>query len=118
MNQKVNEVFYKELKSNYEYNFGSSTALLLHIVEEYSVKTNKGIVLLSRNEPLELLYDICKKEPAISTHIVHGLDEDNIFTKNVKILRGTRLCRLSILIALALSPVPEEALIQKETAFL
>jgi hypothetical protein len=49
MNLKTNKVFYEGLKLEYEYDFGSSTKLLLIVVEEYPVKADKKIVLLSRN---------------------------------------------------------------------
>ncbi|MDR1878106.1 MAG: hypothetical protein LBQ64_00905 [Bacteroidales bacterium] len=79
MNRKAKTVFHKDLKLEYEYDFGSTTMLSLNVVEEYQVKADKKIVLLSRNEPLELLCDLCKKEPATQICTVHGWDEDSLF---------------------------------------
>jgi hypothetical protein len=79
MSRKVKSVFYKGLKLNYEYDFGSSTDLVLHVVEEYPVTADEKIVLLSRNEPPELLCDVCKTQLATVTCTVHGWDEDSMF---------------------------------------
>ena len=42
----------------------------------------KGIQLLSRNEPLELLCDGCKKEAAINTCTVHWGEDDSYFCED------------------------------------
>jgi hypothetical protein len=77
--RKVSQVFYKDLKLKYEYDFGSSTNLQLRIIDEYPVKADKKIVLLSRNEPPEWLCDTCQKEPATQICIVHDWNEDSYF---------------------------------------
>ncbi|MDR1527419.1 MAG: hypothetical protein LBS46_07105 [Dysgonamonadaceae bacterium] len=79
MSRKTDKVFYKGLKLEYEYDFGSSTELLLTVMEEYPVKADKKMVLLSRNEPLEWLCDTCKKEPATQICTVHNWDDDSLF---------------------------------------
>ncbi|MDR1631995.1 MAG: hypothetical protein LBR97_03815 [Dysgonamonadaceae bacterium] len=77
--RKVVNVLSKGLKLEYEYDFGSSTELMLTVIEEYPVKADEGIVLLSRNEPLEWLCDACKKEPATQLCTVHNWDENSLF---------------------------------------
>jgi hypothetical protein len=89
MTRKVNKVFYKGLTLNYKYDFGSSTYLLLYVVEKYPVKADNKIVLLSRNEPLELLCDICKEEPATLTCILHS---DSMFC-NKCAKKHTKKCK-------------------------
>lgn len=79
MSRKTNMVFHKGLKLEYEYDFGSSTELLLTVIEEYPVKADKKVVLLSRNEPLEWLCDTCKKKPAIHICTIHNWEEDSLF---------------------------------------
>jgi hypothetical protein len=79
MSRKVSQVFYKDLKLEYEYDFGSSTNLKLTVMDEYPVKANKKIVLLSRNEPLEWLCDSCQKEPATQICTVHDWEDDSYF---------------------------------------
>ena len=64
MNKKVKDILYKDLVLDYEYDFGTSTNLSLTVIEEYPVKTTKKIVLLSRNEPLEIICSVCGKAPA------------------------------------------------------
>jgi hypothetical protein len=79
MSRKISEVFCKGLKLKYRYDFGSSTALLLTVLEEYPAKADKRVILLSRNEPLEWLCDACKKEPATQICTIHDWDEDVLF---------------------------------------
>jgi hypothetical protein len=79
MSRKVKDVFHKDLKLEYEYDFGSSTELLIIVLDEYGCKADKPIVLLSRNEPLKWLCDTCKKEPATKICTVHGWGEDSLF---------------------------------------
>jgi hypothetical protein len=79
MSRKVKDVFYKGLKLEYEYDFGSSTELVLFVLAEYPVKAEKKIVLLSRNEPLEWRCDICGKEKATQICSVHVWDEEAMF---------------------------------------
>jgi hypothetical protein len=79
MSRKVNEVFSKGLKLDYEYDAGSPIELLLLVMEEYPARADENIVLLSRNEPLELWCDTCKTEPATQFCIVHDWNEDRIF---------------------------------------
>jgi hypothetical protein len=79
MNLKASQVFHKDLKLEYEYDFGSSTNLQLTVVDEYPVKSDERIVLLSRNEPLEWLCDMCKKEPATQMCTAHYYGEDSMF---------------------------------------
>jgi len=62
--KKAGSVFKKGKKLNYEYDFGSTTSLTLTCVEEYPVKADNKIVLLSRNEPVNLMCSTCKKVPA------------------------------------------------------
>ncbi|MDL2313013.1 hypothetical protein LJC68_09080 [Bacteroidales bacterium OttesenSCG-928-B11] len=79
MSRKVSKVFHKDLKLEYECDFGSTTALQLTVVEEFSIKADANTVLLSRNEPLEILCGSCKKEPATEMCIAHGWDESSLF---------------------------------------
>lgn len=53
------------MKLQYQYDFGSTTELQVTVVNEYPVKADQAIVLLSRNEPLKLLCEKCGNVPAI-----------------------------------------------------
>jgi hypothetical protein len=79
MGRKTDKVFSKGLKLEYEYDFGTSTELVLTVIEEYPVKADKKIVLLSRNEPLQLLCDTCKSEPATQLCSVHYWEDECLF---------------------------------------
>jgi hypothetical protein len=63
-NRKAKDVLYKELSLEYEYDFGSTTELKITTVAEYPIKADKKIVLLSRNERVEIICSMCKKVPA------------------------------------------------------
>jgi len=71
MSEKVKEVFYKNLKLSYEYDFGSTTELQLTVLEEYFVKADDEIVLLSRNEPLKWKCELCEDELATQICTIH-----------------------------------------------
>lgn len=62
--RKVKAALTKNMKIDYEYDFGSTTSIQLTVIEEYPVKADQAIVLLSRNEPPEILCETCGKEPA------------------------------------------------------
>ena len=79
--RKVKAGLAKNMKIDYEYDFGSTTSLQLTVVEEYAIKADKDIVLLSRNEPPEILCETCGKEPAIQICSVCIGYEKNAFCK-------------------------------------
>ena len=61
---KAGKIFFIGLVMDYEYDFGSTTELRITVMDEYSVKADEDIVLLSRNEPLKIICSICGKVPA------------------------------------------------------
>jgi hypothetical protein len=71
----------KGMKIDYEYDFGSTTSLQLTVLQEYPVKADESIVLLSRNEPLEIICDICRKEPATVICSVCAGEDESAFCK-------------------------------------
>jgi hypothetical protein len=64
MSRKAKKVLFKGFILEYEYDFGSSTELIITVMDEYPIKADKEIVLLSRNEPLEIMCSMCGKVPA------------------------------------------------------
>lgn len=82
MNRTAADSFYKDLKLQYQYDFGSTTELQITVMNEYPIAADKPVVLLSRNEPLNLLCDDCNKQPATDICTVCSRSEDNgIFCK-------------------------------------
>ena len=81
MSRKIKMVLTKDLKIEYVYDFGSSTSLQLTVLNEFPVKADKKIVLLSRNDPPEIWCEICKKEPATVLCSVCMDQEENAFCK-------------------------------------
>jgi len=74
MSRKVSEVFYKGLKLDYVYDFGTSTKLDIKVLEVFSMAGEKKIILLSRNEPLKIMCDMCGKKPALEMCTIHDWD--------------------------------------------
>ena len=74
--KKAGDVFEKGMRLDYEYDFGSSTLLSLTVMDEYPIKADKKIVLLSRNEPLQIMCSICGKAPATQICSVCMYDDD------------------------------------------
>lgn len=64
MTSATKEILTKGMKLKYEYDFGSTTTLQLTVAEQYSVRVPNGIILLSRNEPLEIMCEVCQSTPA------------------------------------------------------
>jgi len=78
MSKKAKNIFEMGIQLDYEYDFGSSTMLTVTVMDEYPIKADKKIVLLSRNEPLEIMCSICGKVPATQICSV-CIDDDNTY---------------------------------------
>ncbi|MEX6689585.1 hypothetical protein QTN47_18925 [Danxiaibacter flavus] len=63
--EKAKDILYKDLQLKYQYDFGTTTYLTVTVVEELAFAAVDNEVLLSRNEPLEILCSVCRKEPAV-----------------------------------------------------
>ncbi len=65
MNCKLKTVLEKGMTFGYEYDFGSTTELMITVVN-YRVGNNRKekLIILSRNNPIEVLCDECGKKPA------------------------------------------------------
>ena len=72
MGRTTQEVFHKGQKIQYRYDFGSTTELLLEVLDVYPCKAQTPLVLLSRNEPLEFPCESCGKKRA--TQICTGCE--------------------------------------------
>ena len=79
MSRKTKDAFYSGLALDYHYDFGSTTELTVTVIEAYPIKADKKIVLLSRNEPLEIICSVCGKAPATQICSVCMYDEDAVF---------------------------------------
>ena len=79
MKKKAKDVFSNGLVLTYEYDFGSTTELEITVLEEFPVKADQKLVLLSRNEPLKVTCSICKKAPATQICSVCMYNEDAVF---------------------------------------
>jgi len=79
MNKKAVDVFTVYPVLEYEYDFGSTTDLLLTVVGVSSSKPEEKIVLLSRNEPLPIMCDRCNKQPATQVCTVCSYEDEGSF---------------------------------------
>ena len=77
--KKVEDIFTKGLQLEYEYDFGSTTALKITVLEQYPVSAGENIVLLSRNEPLAIMCDLCDQKPATQICSVCRNENANVF---------------------------------------
>jgi hypothetical protein len=78
MGKQIGNILFKGLKLEYVYDFGSSTQLDIQVADEYSFSIKEGIQLLSRNEPLGLICQLCNKKPATQICTIH-YGEDHLF---------------------------------------
>lgn len=64
MNKKAKDVLQKDMKLEYQYDFGSTTELQLTVLEEFDIAADKPLVLLSRNDRPLWKCAICGQKPA------------------------------------------------------
>ncbi len=64
MKTKAGKLFEKGLKLDYEYDFGSTTQLAISVMNEYFIEDKEKVLLLSRNEPLKFLCELCEEKAA------------------------------------------------------
>lgn len=65
MNCKLKSILRKGLTFSYEYDFGSTTELMITVVNYRIRNTGKEkLIILSRNNPIEILCEECGKNPA------------------------------------------------------
>ena len=77
MNRKLKDVLKPGMELLYEYDFGSTTELLIKTIAEYRgpIEKNKSVQLLARNEAPEILCDECGKSSAVQICIECKWDE-------------------------------------------
>ncbi|HKK75773.1 MAG TPA: hypothetical protein VJ953_11920 [Saprospiraceae bacterium] len=79
MNQKARRVLEKGMTIWYAYDFGSTTELDIACINKYSFPTKEKIMLLSRNNPLDVPCDACGKGKAKYLCTAHWGDEEMWF---------------------------------------
>ncbi len=80
--KKVSKTCYDGQKIIYEYDFGTTTSLLITVASILPIKSREKVTLLSRNEPLEIYCHSCKTAPATEICSIHIHDEsDSVFCK-------------------------------------
>lgn len=63
MNCKLKSVLKKGMTFGYKYDFGSTTGLMITVVNDRTGAARKEkLIILSRNNPIEILCDACGKE--------------------------------------------------------
>lgn len=79
MNYPVEAVLGKRKKLHYSYDFGSTTEVVVETKAAYDIPASDSTVLLSRNEPLELLCHTCQAAPATTLCSVDMWQDDFMF---------------------------------------
>ena len=64
---------------DYEYDFGSTTALQIKVGKAFSISAHNDLVLLSRNEPLQILCRVCAAKSATQICSVHLWEGTGLF---------------------------------------
>ena len=82
MAQGVSQLFKKGQKLQFDYDMGSTTSLDIKVLDEYNVLAREGTELLSRNEPLKILCDVCNQKPAFKICTAHDWGEPALFCKS------------------------------------
>ncbi len=65
MDSKAKDILVNGTKLKYDYDFGSTTTLFSNLLAQYNITVPGDIILLSRNEPLNILCEICGSAPAV-----------------------------------------------------
>ncbi len=72
MDVPVGKVLRPGLKFTHEYDFGSTTLLALRVVGEREGNApQQPVRLLARNEPPQILCEVCEKKPAAWVDVFH-----------------------------------------------
>lgn len=79
MSKKLKDALNKGDVLEYEYDFGSTTDLQIKVEEEYAMGVKSKVLLLSRNEPLEIYCQKCKKLPAVHLCVAHLYEDQPHF---------------------------------------
>ncbi len=79
MSNHAEDIFQSKVKIYHEYDYGDTTRIDLRAMSRYCLNLNDNIVLLSRNEPLNILCGACKKQPAVNICTVCNYDEYSFF---------------------------------------
>lgn len=79
MSDTIEDVFIPRIKIQHDYDFGTTTRVFLKGLKYYKLDENKTIILLSRNEPLQILCSECKVKPAVELCTVCDDDFDSMY---------------------------------------
>ena len=81
MGQKVQDVFVPRIKIHHDYDFGTTTRVFLKGLKHYQLNLKESLVLMSRNEPLNLMCATCKTEPAVNLCATYNWEKYSFFCK-------------------------------------
>ena len=84
----IANIFKEDMILQYEYDFGSTTALDIKVLKSYHVSMKEPVTLLSRNEPLAIMCGMCKTQPAIKICTVHMYEEYAFYCKDCQKKHG------------------------------
>jgi hypothetical protein len=82
MGELIANIFKEDMVLQYDYDFGSTTALEIKVLKSYYVSVKEPITLLSRNEPLPIMCGICKTQAAVKICSVHMYEEYAFYCKD------------------------------------
>jgi hypothetical protein len=82
MNHHVEVVLQTKTKIFHDYDFGSTTRVFLKGLKHYQLDLQDSLILLSRNEPLKIMCNICKKKPAVNLCEVCLYEAESFFCES------------------------------------
>ncbi len=82
MGELIANIFKEDMVLQYDYDFGSTTALEIKILKSYNISIKEPVKLLSRNEPLAIMCGMCKTQPAVKICSVHMYEEYAFYCKD------------------------------------
>jgi hypothetical protein len=82
MSELIANIFKEDMVLQYDYDFGSTTALEIKVLKSYYVSVKEPITLLSRNKPLPIMCGMCKTQAAVKICSVHMYEEYAFYCKD------------------------------------
>lgn len=82
MNLAVENVFVPKIKIQHDYDYGTTTTVFLKGHRQYELEGENKIVLLTRNEPLKIICNLCNKKYANCLCTVCIWEEPSFFCES------------------------------------
>jgi hypothetical protein len=79
MERKTKDIFFADLRLDYEFDATNPTNLEITVIEVFHIKSDENVMLLCRNKPMAWSCDLCKKATATQVCTAHAKGETRLF---------------------------------------